>query len=116
MKHIRLALIAAAAAGCSAPSPQPAAPPAPVKPIAAGFRFYSQPYAMQEPDPDLKAPQFCHLNQDCMELDSRPFTPCLVSNEPCQGEGVYMQAAPTVIFKSIKPSDLEPLSDLPPKN
>ena len=111
MTHLRIFLIAAIAAGCSVPSRQPLPPPTRVMPIADTFEFHSQPYLGQESGTEHKAPQFCHLGRDCMELDSRPFTPCLVDGEPCEGEGGFMKAAPDVIIKNVAPADIGPLPD-----
>ena len=107
MNHLRLALVVTALAGCSAPVPQSTSP--------AFTVIHSQPYAMQEPGAGLKAPQFCHLGSDCLELDSRPFTPCLVNGESCEGEGGFMRAAPNVGFESIEPADIGPLPEAPPQ-
>lgn len=106
MNHLRVMLVITAAAGCSTPNPQP---------VAGNIAIYSQPYARQEPGPDLKAPRFCHVSLDCMELDSRPFTPCLAKGEPCEGEGGFMKATPTVIFESIQSEDIGRFPDLPRK-
>src|SRR6185295_5595832 len=92
MNHLRIALVAVtAAAGCSTPSPQPAA-----SPMKMGF--YRQPLAMQEPGPDQQMPRFCHVSVDCMELDSRPFAPCYASGTTCEGEGGFIQAVPVTII------------------
>lgn len=111
MTHLRFAFVVAAIAGCSAPNPQPAALPIRVIPISDTVEFHSQPYPMRESGPELKSPEFCHLGRDCMELDSRPFMPCLVNGEPCEGEGGFMQATPRMIFKSIESKDIGPLPD-----
>lgn len=110
MNHLRLALIVATVAGCSTPNPQPAPPIDPFW-IAYNVELHNQPHAMQEPGSDPKLPQFCHLGTDCMELDSRPFVPCLVNGEPCQGEGGFMKAAPEVIVKDVPPGDIGILPD-----
>ena len=112
MNHLRLALIVTVVAGCSTPSPQPAAPSKPGMSAATQMVFYSQPYTQPDPGPDLKAPQFCHLGDDCMALDSRPFAACLVDGKPCEGEGVFMQAAPSVVFKSVSPEEVRRLQKL----
>ena len=106
MINLRFAFVVAALVGCSAPGPRAVAPPIRVMPIADA--------AEPEPGSGLKAPQFCHLGRDCMELDSRPFTSCLVNAEPCEGEGVFMEAAPRIIFKSIRPGDTGTSPALPP--
>lgn len=74
-----------------------------------------QPYATVEPGPDLKAPQFCHVSVDCMELDSRPFAPCYTSGKPCEGQGVFMYVAPAEEIKSvvIGPRPAAPLTNYP---
>lgn len=107
MIYLRLAFVVAAVAGCSAPTPRAVAPPIPIQSIAN----------TQAPQSgsDLKAPQFCHLGRDCLELDSRPFTSCLVHGEPCEGEGVLMQVAPRVVFKSIQPGHPGTLPSQPSK-
>ena len=115
MTHLRTLLIATLAAGCSAPSPQPVPPPSRVVPIAGTLEFHSQPYALQDPGPGLKAPQFCHLGSDCIELDSRPFMPCLVDGETCQGEGGFMKAAPEIVIKDVAPADIGILPNSSPK-
>ena len=105
MNHLRIALIATAAAGCSTPSPQPAAPP-------LKMEFYRQPYARQEPGPDLQMPRFCHVSLDCMELDSRPFAPCYTNGATCEGEGGFIQAVPATIFPT---EDIASFPDSPPQ-
>jgi len=92
MINLRLAFVLAAIAGCSSPNPRPVAPPTRVIPIADTVET--------ESGADLDAPQFCHLGRDCLALDSRPFTSCLVSGEPCEGKGEFLQAAPRVILES----------------
>ena len=115
MNHLRLALIVTVVAGCSTPSPRPAPPADPDLSAATRMVFFSQPYAQQDPGPGLKAPQFCHLGGDCLDLDSRPFAACLVNGVPCEGDGVFMQAAPSVVFESVTPAEVQRLQDLLPK-
>lgn len=92
MLHLRLAIAVMVVTGCSAPNPRATPPPVQATPIALTPR--------PESGSDLQAPQFCHLGRDCMELDSRPFTSCLVDAEPCAGDGIFIEASPRVIVRS----------------
>jgi hypothetical protein len=103
---IRIAWVAASlVAGCGAPTPRPAAPPAAI--------FLSQPYAAAQPDPKDGLPTFCQVSTDCMALDSRPFSPCLAGSEPCEGKGEFMNVAPMHLV--LKPAEIDALLKALPK-
>lgn len=50
--------------------------------------------------PDLEAAQVCLVStsRSCMELDSRPFEPCLVASKTCsQKDGEIMRVSPPAL-------------------
>jgi hypothetical protein len=104
MIGLRIALVATllTVAGCSTSTTQSAAPLPRTFPIAATMDFISTPYAEAPPVAGDDAPRFCHLSRDCMDLDSRPFEPCLVGGGKCEGEGGFIRTAPPDI---IRPED-----------
>jgi len=61
--------------------------------------MYLRPYADPHASPDTDVPRFCQVSIDCLALDSRPFRPCYVGTEPCEGTGGFMNAAPRVVLK-----------------
>jgi hypothetical protein len=42
--------------------------------------------------------QLCQISTRCLDLDTKPFGPCLVSTEPCARDAQPMLVAPAVLL------------------
>jgi hypothetical protein len=71
--------------GCAAPLPAP--PPAESSVPLIGFTV-----------PAERPAQLCQISTRCLDLDTKPFGPCLLSTEPCARDAQPMLVAPAMQF------------------
>ncbi len=91
--------------GCSMPPPDTT--PREATPVRAGVRVLERaPLAYVEPPAGYFAPppQPCHVGtKNCLDLDSKPFAPCLLSAGRCSPGGKVMPLESDTMVRTIPP-------------